>query len=272
VDRPGGPCNPPAVVPSTPIDPPTELFGLLFEAPTRTEVVRLARTAIERREKLVICAVNAPKLVRMRQDVAFRRAILDADLLLPDGMSLVWASRLLRTPLPDRITGIDIMYALLAEGTSHHHATYCLGATERANANAVAAFRDEYPGVRIVGRHHGYFPEADEPRVVEVIAKAAPDILFVAMNTPRKEKFIARWHRELGVPVCLGVGGAFDVASGEKRRAPVVLQRAGLEWTWRMFQHPHSAWPRYVHNNLAFAALLCRELLRPGSYGAALGD
>jgi N-acetylglucosaminyldiphosphoundecaprenol N-acetyl-beta-D-mannosaminyltransferase len=235
-------------------------------------VVRRAKVAIERRETLVICAVNAPKLVRMRDDAAFCRAILDADLLLPDGMSLVWASRLLRRPLPNRITGIDVMYNLLAEAADQHHATYCLGATERTNVKAVAAFRDQYPGVRIVGRHHGYFAEADEPRVVEAIAGAAPDILFVAMNTPRKERFIARWSQELGVPVCLGVGGAFDVASGEKRRAPMLLQRAGLEWSWRMFQHPRRAWPRYLGNNASFAAILFRELLRPGSYGATLGE
>jgi len=256
------------VVPRTPTDPPIELFGLPFDAPTLAEAVGRAHTAIERGERLVVCAVNAPKLVRMREDASFRRAMVEADLLLPDGMSLVLASHLLRTPLPARITGIDMMYALLAEGATRRYGYYCLGATENANARAVAAFRERFPGIRIVGRHHGYFSEADEPRMVETIREAAPDILFVAMSTPRKEVFIAQWQAELGVPVCLGVGGAFDVASGVKRRAPTPVQRAGLEWMWRMFQHPSRTWPRYVHNNIAFGAILARELIRPGTYGA----
>lgn len=246
------------------------VLGLPFAALSSSDAVQRARDAVQGSRRLVVCALNAPKVVRMRRDPEFRQAVLGADLLIPDGMSLVWASTVLGGPLPERVTGIGLMYALLAAGAEAGWRFYCLGASEAVNGEAVEAFRAAHPGLEIAGRHHGFYPRAEEPEVVEHMAAAAPDVVFVALNTPSKERFIHRWGDQIGASVYLGVGGAFDVAAGHRRRAPAWLQRAGMEWLWRMGQHPTRTWPSYFANNATFAALVARDVLWPGSYAADL--
>jgi len=118
----------------------------------------------------------------------------------------------------------------------------------------------EYPGVVVAGSRNGYFEDDDEEQIAKSISDAKPDMLFVAMTSPKKEKFLAHWRDTLNVPVCHGVGGAFDVMAGKVRRAPAIWQKLGMEWAYRVMQEPRRMWRRYLVTNTLFLWMLTREM------------
>jgi len=238
------------------------LFGLDIAAVTLTGAMAMIHYTIAARGRLQIGVVNAAKLVNMSRQPDLRRDVLSCDVIFADGMSVVWASRVLGRPLPERVAGIDLMDAILARASKEGWRIYCLGAERDVLAAALAAFVDRYPGAQFVGSHHGYFKAADEPAIVAEIAAARPDVLLVGMTSPWKEQFIARWNKELQVPVCHGVGGSFDIAGGKVRRAPAMWQGAGLEWLYRVLQEPRRLWRRYLVTNLLFTRMVMLEVAR----------
>jgi len=160
------------------------------------------------------------------------------------------------------------MHAILERGNARGYRVFCLGATREVVAEAVRRLEEMYPNVRFVGARDGYYRPEEEAALAEEIRAARPDVLFVAMTSPKKEDFLARWSRELGVPVWHGVGGSFDVAAGKVQRAPGAWQRLGLEWLYRVKQEPRRLWKRYLVTNLAFVYLLAQEWAR-GAQGRA---
>lgn len=242
--------------------PVRELFGVPIAAITMADAVTAVDDAIQSRRPLQIGVVNAAKLVNMRRDEALRASVLSSSIVLADGTSVVWASRLLGRPLPERVAGIDLMMAMLARGNTQRYRIYCLGATQAVLDAVIERIRQEYPGVVVAGSHHGYFAAPDEERIAADIAGAAPDILLVAMTSPRKEQFLARWSSRLHVPVCHGVGGSFDVFAGLVQRAPAGWQRLGLEWLYRVKQEPRRLWKRYLVTNTLFIDMVVVELVR----------
>jgi N-acetylglucosaminyldiphosphoundecaprenol N-acetyl-beta-D-mannosaminyltransferase len=239
-----------------------ELLGVPVDAVTMKQVLdRVDKTIIER-SRLRIGVVNAAKLVYMRRDPALRADVLSCDLILADGVPVVWASRLLGRPLPERIAGIDLMLGMLRRGNEKGYRIYCLGASEGVLATAVARITAEYRRVRLVGHHHGYFTPQEEPAIVAAVVRAHPDILLVGISSPKKERFLARWSDQLDVAVCHGVGGSFDVIAGKVRRAPALWQRLGLEWLYRVKQEPRRLWRRYLTTNSLFCAIVLSELAR----------
>lgn len=242
--------------------PVQDLLGVPISALTMDDALDRVDEAIAPRSRLRIGVVNAAKLVNMRRDAALRQDVLSSDLILADGMSVVWASRLLGRPLPERVTGIDLMLGMLRRGARKGHRVYCLGATQEVLDRVAAHIAADYPGLQLAGRHHGYFGPAEEPVVAADIAAARADILFVAMTSPRKERFMARWGDQFGVPVCHGVGGSFDILAGKVRRAPQRWQRLGLEWLYRVKEEPRRLWRRYLVTNTVFCAIVLSELVR----------
>jgi N-acetylglucosaminyldiphosphoundecaprenol N-acetyl-beta-D-mannosaminyltransferase len=207
--------------------------------------------------------VNVDHLVRMRRDPAFRALIRDADLVTADGTPVVWASRLLGCPLPDRVPSIDLFEALLGVAAERGWRVFLLGACEDVLDEATELFRCRHPDLNIVGRHHGYYADEAERSVAEQVQRACPDLLFVAMSSPRKERFV-HGHRELleNVPFVLGVGGAFDIAAGRTRRAPRWMARAGVEWLYRFAQEPKRLARRYFVRDMTFFWMLLEEAAR----------
>lgn len=238
------------------------LFGVPIRALTMDEVVDVACLAIERRERLLLGVVNAAKLVNMRRDETLRRAVLTAELIVADGMSVVWASRILGRRLPERVAGIDLMHALLERGNVRKFRAYFLGATEEVLQATIDHVRREHPGVVIAGSRNGYFKEDEEAGIVADIRAARADLLFAAMTSPKKEVFLARWSNEMSVPVCHGVGGAFDVIAGKVKRAPPVWQRWGMEWLYRVLQEPRRMWRRYLVTNAIFCWMVVKERIK----------
>jgi N-acetylglucosaminyldiphosphoundecaprenol N-acetyl-beta-D-mannosaminyltransferase len=239
-----------------------EILGVPVDALTMGEVLDRIHQAIVGRGRLQISMVNAAKLVYMRRDPNLRADVLSCELILADGVPVVWASRLLGRPLPERVAGIDLMYEMLRRGNENGYRIYCLGASEDVLAAAVGRITADYPHVEMVGHHHGYFTSQEEPGLVAAIANAKPDILLVGMSSPKKERFLARWSDQLGVSVCHGVGGSLDVLAGKVLRAPLAWQRVGLEWLYRVYQEPRRLWRRYLVTNTLFCALVIKQFFR----------
>jgi N-acetylglucosaminyldiphosphoundecaprenol N-acetyl-beta-D-mannosaminyltransferase len=242
--------------------PVQQLFGIPVAAVTLDATLALVDEAVRTRRRLRIGVINAAKVVNMRRDQALRADVLGSDLILADGAAVVWSSRLLGRRLPERVAGIDLMSAILARGGERGYRVYCLGAEEPVLQEAVRRICAAHPGLSVVGAQHGWFTEAEEPRVAAAIAAARPDVLFVAMSSPRKERFLARWGEALDLPVWHGVGGSFDVLAGKVRRAPPAWQRLGLEWLYRVAQEPRRLWRRYLVTNAVFTALVALEMVR----------
>ncbi|HFE38585.1 MAG TPA: glycosyltransferase [Gammaproteobacteria bacterium] len=228
---------------------------------TMDEVLELLDSVIAGRQLLQIGVVNAAKVVNMYRDSKLREDVLSSDLILADGAAVVWASRILKQPLPERIAGIDLMYELFRKGHEKEYRIFCLGATEEVSAEIERRVHRDYPNVKLVGRHHGYFSSDEEEGIAKKIADAEPDILFVAMTSPKKEHFLARWSGVINVPITHGVGGSFDVMAGKVERAPEIWQKLGLEWLYRVKQEPGRLWKRYFVTNTLFIWMVFKAKL-----------
>jgi N-acetylglucosaminyldiphosphoundecaprenol N-acetyl-beta-D-mannosaminyltransferase len=206
-------------------------------------------------------AINAAKVVEYHRDEALRAAIDDAHLVTADGQAVVWAARLLGQPVPERVTGIDLMQALLAHAAQRGYSIYFLGAKDEIVRACVRKAQGLYASLRIAGYRSGYFHPDEEGDILAAIRAAKPDLLFLGFGSPAKEYFMHRHYRALGVPFVIGVGGSFDVFAGRVARAPRWMQRAGLEWAFRLGQEPRRMWRRYLVGNTLFITIIIRELL-----------
>ena len=206
--------------------------------------------------------INVDKIVKASRDPALRQIINDCDLINADGMPVVWASRLLGKPLKERVTGVDLFEALMARAAQKGWRVFLLGAREEVVSGVARLYPARYPGLTIAGYRNGYWRPEEEEAVVAQIGAARPDILFVAISSPTKEAFLARYQAAMKVPFAMGVGGTFDVAVGHVKRAPVWMQKAGLEWFYRFLQEPRRMFRRYFIEDMAFVALFAREWVR----------
>ena len=248
--------------------PTRQLFDVRVDALTMPSVIDLAERAIDSRERLMIGVVNAAKIVKMRRDESLRRAVLGSDLILADGMAVVWASKFMRTPLPERVAGIDLMLELFALAQRRSFKVFLLGAKPEIVAGVQTRLAQDFPNAQIVGTQDGYYPADEEASVAIRIRNSGADMLFVAMTSPRKEKFMAAWGDSLNVPVCHGVGGAFDVYAGLVKRAPRAWQAVGMEWAYRVAQEPRRLGMRYLDTNTVFLGMVARASAR--RFGARL--
>jgi N-acetylglucosaminyldiphosphoundecaprenol N-acetyl-beta-D-mannosaminyltransferase len=217
---------------------------------------------IRSRKPHYIVMVNAAKLVKMRSDKELEESVLAADLIGADGVPVVWASRLFGIPLPGRVNGTDLMYELLKKGDEKRYRIFFFGAQQQVLDQVLDVVRKDYPGVQIAGAHHGYFAPQEEPAIVDEIRESQADILFIAFGTPKKELWVKRYLHAMEVPVIHGVGGSFDVLARVISRAPLWMQRHGLEWFFRLLQEPRRMWRRYLVTNTLFILLVLREWLR----------
>lgn len=227
------------------------------------EAIDRCRAAITSRKPLNIGVVNVAKIVKLQRDLEIRQSILDSDIVLADGAPLVWASRVLRQSLPERVAGIDLFEEILRVANQERWSVYLLGAKTEVLEGVCSRVARELPGVRIAGARNGYFDPSEFDTVADEIVASSPDVLFVAITSPKKEAFLHHIGGRGGVPVTHGVGGSFDVYSGATKRAPRWMQRTGLEWAYRIAQEPRRMWRRYAVTNTLFVFLLLRNLLSP---------
>ncbi len=206
--------------------------------------------------------VNVDKIVKANRDPQLLEIINRCDLVNVDGMPVVWAASLLGRPLKERVAGIDLFKALVEQADKRGWRVFFLGARQEVVSRTVELFMQQYPKLQLVGWRNGYWSEGQEGDVVDMIRRSRPHILFVAISSPRKERFLGQYARDLSIPFAMGVGGSFDVVSGLVRRAPLWMQRWGLEWFFRFLQEPRRMFRRYFIDDLYFLVLLWREWRR----------
>jgi N-acetylglucosaminyldiphosphoundecaprenol N-acetyl-beta-D-mannosaminyltransferase len=248
-----------------------ELLGCPLDAVDMKEALDICEEAIEARLYLQHMSINAAKMVSVGDDPELATMIADCDLVTADGQSVVWAARLLGIDLPERVAGIDLMQGLMARGDSKGYRVFVLGARREVLDQALSKIRADHPGLVIAGSRDGYYDDAEADTVCREIRESRADILFVAMSSPRKEYFLGRRGRTLDVPFAMGVGGSIDVIAGITRRAPVLLQRTGLEWAYRLAQEPRRLGGRYLRTNGRFCLLVLRAMLSRRANGAPGG-
>ncbi len=239
------------------------LYGLLVNAMTMEQVLQEAAQHTADRSRFLIGVVNAAKIVKLRKDALLRESLLVPDVVLADGQAVVWASRLLGHPLPERVAGIDLFERLLALADEQRRSVYFLGARQDVLEAMVERVRSRYPKLVIAGYRDGYFASEESAAVAAAIDATGADMLFLGMTTPKKEIFLAEHGESLGVPIQHGVGGSFDILAGITKRAPERWQRMGLEWAYRLLQEPRRLFARYASTNAVFIALTVRERFRP---------
>lgn len=240
----------------------TVLMGCPVDILTMAETVELARRSMLERKRVQHVALNVAKLVNLQSDPILAADVAGSDIVGIDGMGVVLAARLLGTPVPERVAGIDLFMNILSICEKEGFRPFLLGATEEVLGAAVRELEKTYPSVAIAGIRNGYFNREQEPEVVSQIAQSGADCLFIGMPTPRKERFLSAHRDSLGVPFIMGVGGSFDVVAGHVSRAPALLQTFGLEWLFRVYQEPRRMWWRYTRTNSLFAGMLAKAIMK----------
>ena len=250
----------------TPLSPsPIAMLGVPFDKVTLAETVTRVETMIASRRPHFLATANVDFVVQAVKDLELRRILAECDLVLCDGMPLVWASRFLGNPLPERVAGSDLMPRLLVEAERKGWRVFFLGGTTESVAKAAAQVQAQHPRLALVGAYSPPFKpllDMDHADILRRVQAARPDILFVAFGCPKQEKWINMQYRQAGVPVSIGVGATIDFLAGSVRRAPVWMQNTGLEWLFRLLQEPRRLFQRYFLDFRVFGAAIFRQWWR----------
>lgn len=241
-----------------------DLLGCPIDLYTTTDLLHELNAGIASRAgPYVIHFVNGNKIAKAHEDAAMRDILWRGDYVLADGQPLLPMARMLGIRIPERIDGIGLMHRLLALADEKRYRIFLLGARQRVLDTCVSMIRMRYPNAHIVGSRHGYFQQTDLPGIVEQINVASPDILFIGIGSPIKEQLADQWKKQIHATIIQGVGGSFDVLAGLVPRAPLWMQRLGLEWLYRVVREPRRMFWRYVTTNAQclwiFACALARK-------------
>jgi exopolysaccharide biosynthesis WecB/TagA/CpsF family protein len=235
-----------------------KLFQVGIDQVDNQETIQKIEEFIVSKNPHQIVTPDTLAVLRARKDPEYQAILKSADLVTPDGAGILWATTTLNYPLPERVTGIDIIHNICRLATEKGYSLYLLGSYPGVAGEAALNLTRKYPGIKIAGTHHGYFGGEDsqncedvkngnsdknkeEEEIIAEIKENRPDILLVGMGVPKQEKWISKNLDKLNVPVCMGVGGSFDVLSGRIPRAPLWMQRHGMEWVYRSIKQPNRA-------------------------------
>ena len=226
---------------------------------TMQETLSVVDLTISNQEELHHVVVNAGKIVSMQKDLQLRESVNESDLINADGQAVVWASKILGKPLKERVAGIDLMIRLVELAHKKNYKIFFFGAKEEVVKSVVDKYTRQYSSNIIAGYRNGYFKKEEEQDIAKEIANSGANILFVAISSPTKENFLYE-NKELlkKVNFVMGVGGSFDVVSGNVKRAPLWMQNLGLEWFYRFYQEPRRMWKRYLIGNIKFIVLVLK--------------
>lgn len=239
------------------------LFGCNIDNVSMGETLERVEDFVRARRPHQHVVVNVDKLVKASRDEDLRRIINACDLVNVDGMPVVWASRLLGKPLKERVAGIDLFEALMRRAADKGWRVFLLGARPDVVREVAATYVRRYPALVLAGVRDGYWQGKDaEAGVVRQVRDSRADLLFVAISSPMKERFLGLYQAEMRIPFAMGVGGSFDVATGRVKRAPAWMQKAGLEWFFRFLQEPRRMFRRYFIDDMAFIWLVIKEAAR----------
>lgn len=240
------------------------ILGVPIDNLSMDDVMRVVEDRITEGGFHQIATANVDFLIQSIHDDELHEILCRCDLVLPDGMPLVWASRLMGRALKERVAGADLVPRLVELSARRGYRVFLLGAEEESSARAAAWMEEHYPGVSIVGRYSPEFKpldQMDNHEILRRIEAARPDILLVAFGNPKQEKWIAMHRHRLNVPLCIGIGASLDFLSGKVSRAPKWMQASSLEWAYRLSQEPTRLAKRYLGNAIGLFCFLSLQLV-----------
>lgn len=239
-----------------------QIFNTYIDALTFDETINEIENIIKEKKCVQHVVLNANKINLMQSNKELTDIINNCELINADGQSIVWASKIFKKNIPERVTGIDLFFKLIEISAIKGYKLYFFGADKEIVKKMVKIIKDKYPKIRIVGYRDGYFDEKESKKIAMNIKKSGADILFVGFNSPKKEYWISKYKDIMKVPFSMGVGGSFDVLAGKTKRAPKWIQKIGLEWFYRFIQEPKRLFKRYIVGNIKFILLLLKYLFK----------
>ena len=235
------------------------ILGAQFDVLDMAQTVALTEQYILRKEPLHLIGVNADKLNEMAKNPRLAGIVNNCGIINADGASVVLAGKFLKKELPERVAGVDLMEELVKRSEKQGYRVYLLGAKQEVVEKTAAVLQARYPQLKLVGFRNGYFKQEQWPAVSRQVKDAAPDIVFVGITSPLKEYLVEYLQSDGHRCVFMGVGGSFDVISGNIPRAPLWVQRLNMEWFFRMLQEPKRLLKRYLVGNCKFIWAVLKE-------------
>ena len=230
---------------------------------TMQETLHEIERAINQNRQVHYTDLNAAKIVDLQKNMDLRKSVHEADIINADGQAVVWASKFLRKPIKERVAGVDLMGNLVDMAAKNGYKIYLLGAKEEVVTRLTKIYKEKYGENLVAGYRNGYFNEEAEAKIVDDIVQSGAQMLCVAISSPFKENFLFRHKDALSqVNFIMGVGGSFDVYAGEVKRAPIWMQKIGMECFFRFLQEPKRMWRRYLIGNSKFIYLTFKEKWR----------
>jgi N-acetylglucosaminyldiphosphoundecaprenol N-acetyl-beta-D-mannosaminyltransferase len=212
-------------------------------------------------QKRFVVTANPEFMMETKKNSEFKQALISADYVIADGIGIIYASKLLGTPIETRVPGFEVMQELLSIAQEKQLSCYFLGASERTIEKTVDNILLDYPQLHIAGYHHGYIDSNDE-EVVNDVKNAEPDLVFVAMGFPKQEQWISTYLPLFKKGIFMGVGGSFDIFAGNTKRAPAIWQKLNIEWLYRLIKEP-TRWRRMMQLPLFIIEILKKQKTKP---------
>jgi len=245
------------------MDEKVRILDLEIDNLTMMETIEKIARLIEKKQNAMIFTPNVHRLVFGKKNKKIEEIYQKADMLIPDGMPLIWASRILGTPLKEKVSGSDLLPLFCQDASKKGYKLFFLGSAPGVADEAKDILMQNYPGLKIIGTYSpplGF--ENDTPEIIkitEMIKREKPDILFLGLGFPKEEEFLRKYKDIIQVPVSMGIGATFDFITGKQKRAPLWMQKWGFEWLHRLSHDPKRLWKRYFIGNTLFISLIFKE-------------
>ncbi len=243
-----------------------KLFGIDIDNISNEETISEIELLIEKKKPSLVVTPNVHHINILQKDDEFKKIYSQASMVLPDSTPLFWTSKILRRSLKEKVTGSDLLPSFCKIAAQKRYKLFFLGSGPNVAKKAANILTNKNPGLKIVGTYSpsfGFENDEDENRkIVAMIKKCTPDVLFVGLGPPKQEKWIWKYKDEINVPVSIAVGASFDFISGNIKRAPKWMQKIGLEWFFRLCQEPRRLWKRYLIGNTIFVWLVLKEFIK----------
>lgn len=240
-------------------NPRITILNTVIDVLNVQETIALVEQYVITKTPLHLMGVNADKINEVNQNERMKQIVNSCGIINADGASVIMASKYLKKPLPERVAGVDLMQSLVALSESNGYSVYLLGAKQQVVEKTAEVLKARHPNLNLVGIHNGYFKESDWSAISDELKTLKPDFVFVGITSPMKEYLIEFLQEDGNDSVFMGVGGSFDVISGNIPRAPMWMQKANLEWLFRVIQEPKRLFKRYFVGNWTFIKAVLKE-------------